>query len=576
MANWKKNLLNFIKNRSYGLIASIIIIWSLIFRIILTMFPYPEVNSDEGTMGIEAMHIAFQGQHPIYLYGQNYMGVLEAYIAAPFFHLFGVSVFTLRLGMLLMFGLFMVVMYWLSSLFYSKKIALITLFLLSLATSDMLVQQLRAVGGAIETLLFGALMFVISYLLASEVGHQSYKRYLLYSAWGFTAGIALWVHILVLPFVLSSGLLILIFCYREWRSMAIPCLLLGLFVGGFLLIPGYKAIPNALSTQGGEVVLQGVSPAERMNLFQKQLVSTFLWGIPLTTWIQPICTYQELPYLGHFTSSTLSCSVFQGAWSIGYLTLLTLGLTAASSTCWKLWKQRYAHYQLRSKAGELSVVTHFARLMLLFTGCMVIVLYLRSPLSGLKPESTRYLVGLLVVTPGILWPIWRLAGLEKLKLPLKSAFMWLSRIVLVFITSIVLTSTISTLSTIPVAYADAQQQQKLIQDLLRMNIRHVYLEYWSCYRLLFQSQEHILCATPPYPTVVGSDRYAADARLVQPNPHVINPAIPFLFPIDNKKEITDFELYNKTHHKYFQKYIVDDMVLYVPLSSDGKAAILSP
>jgi hypothetical protein len=52
-------------------------------------------------MGIAGMHIAFQRQHPIYHYGQDYLGVLEAYIAAPFFRLFGVSDITLRLGMLI-------------------------------------------------------------------------------------------------------------------------------------------------------------------------------------------------------------------------------------------------------------------------------------------------------------------------------------------------------------------------------------------------------------------------------------------------------------------------------------------
>jgi len=54
------------------------------------------------------MHIAFQGQHPIYHYGQDYLGIIEAYIAAPFFRLFGISDITLRIGMLIMFALFMI------------------------------------------------------------------------------------------------------------------------------------------------------------------------------------------------------------------------------------------------------------------------------------------------------------------------------------------------------------------------------------------------------------------------------------------------------------------------------------
>src|SRR6185437_12410639 len=115
MAHLKQKLAKYSKIGPYGVAAGTIIAWAVILRLLLLMLNYPEVNSDEGTMGIEAIHIAFQGQHPIYLYGQNYMGVLEAYLAAPFFHLFGVSTFTLRLGMLIMFTLFMLAMYWLGS-----------------------------------------------------------------------------------------------------------------------------------------------------------------------------------------------------------------------------------------------------------------------------------------------------------------------------------------------------------------------------------------------------------------------------------------------------------------------------
>src|SRR2546421_11576305 len=95
---------------SYDKIAFVIIALAVILRIVLVALHMPETNSDEGTMGLEAMHIAFRGEHPIFLYGQDYMGVLEAYIAALFFHLFGVSVFTLRIGMMMMFAFFMVSM----------------------------------------------------------------------------------------------------------------------------------------------------------------------------------------------------------------------------------------------------------------------------------------------------------------------------------------------------------------------------------------------------------------------------------------------------------------------------------
>jgi hypothetical protein len=567
MTYWMKKLSKYFKMGSYGLAATAIITVSVLFRAILVAFHFPEVNSDEGKMGIAGMHIAFQGQHPIYHYGQDYLGVLEAYIAAPFFRLFGVSDITLRIGMLMLFALFMISMYWLTSLLYSKRLALVTLALLSFATTDMLIQQLRAIGGAMELIFFGALMLVLAYRLAATAGARRRWRYLTYFAWGWTAGIALWVHILVLPFVLCSGLLILVFCYREWRSLAIPCVLLGLLAGGFLLIPGYSAIPHALVMQSGATFLSGASPAQLANLPLKQIISTFLWGIPLTTWIQPVCSVTDLPSFGAGTSSTLSCSLLQGSWGAGYVLLLGTGLLLAGRACWKLWKRQRAQGQDFPPEEQQEKVRQFARLMLLCIAVLIIFLYARSPLSGLKPWSTRYLVGLLVVTPGMLWPLWRLTGLEKAHLTLARATRWLSRVAIVLVALVALACTTWTVTTVPAAYADEQQQMQLVNDLLKLKLTRVYLEYWTCYRLLFQSQEQILCASPPYPPTIGGDPYAPDARAVQPDPHVINPKAPFLFPANSYVEIAEFEQYNKEHGKHFKKYTLDGMVLYIPIST---------
>jgi hypothetical protein len=557
----------------YGLAATAIIALSVLFRVVLVAFHFPGVNSDEGKMGIEGMHIAFQGQHPIYLYGQDYLGVLEAYIAAPFFRLFGVSDITLRIGMLILFALFMISMYWLTSLLYSKRLALVTLGLLSFATTDMLIQQLSAIGGAMELMFFGALMMVLAYRLAATAGSKEVRHFATYSAWGWTAGIALWVHILVLPFVLCSGLLILVFCYREWRSVAIPCVLLGFAVGGFLLIPGYGSIGHALAMQNGSIVLPSTSAAVLVNLHLKQVVSTFFWGIPLTTWIQPICAVTDLPAFGPSTSSTLSCTLLQGGWGIGYTLLLGTGLFLAGSASFQLWRRRRtSRRELLTGEEQAEAVRQFARVMLLFTAVLIILLYVDSPLSGLKPWSTRYLVGLLVVTPGILWPLWRLTGLERIQLTLQTATIhWFTRAALIGVTLIALSCTVWTATSAPAANAGEQRQMQLVNDLLKLKLSRVYLEYWTCYRLLFQSQEHILCASPPYPATIGDDPYLPDARAVQPDPGVINPRAPFLFPVSSSAEIAEFEQYNTRHGKQFRKVTLDGMAVYFPILPGGSS-----
>ena len=89
-------------------------------------------------MTLEARHIAFLGEHPIFLYGQNYMGTIEAYLGALLMHIFGTPLFSIRLGLILLFALFLGCMYFLTSLLYSKRLALFSLFLLSIGSGDLL------------------------------------------------------------------------------------------------------------------------------------------------------------------------------------------------------------------------------------------------------------------------------------------------------------------------------------------------------------------------------------------------------------------------------------------------------
>src|SRR5437764_5353604 len=86
-----------LKIGSYGIWACIMIVVATLLRIVLIAQGWPHSNADEDTMGIMGMHIAYNGEHPIFFYGQQYMGTLEAYVAAAFFSLFVVSVFSLML-----------------------------------------------------------------------------------------------------------------------------------------------------------------------------------------------------------------------------------------------------------------------------------------------------------------------------------------------------------------------------------------------------------------------------------------------------------------------------------------------
>src|SRR6185312_8995855 len=199
-----------LKISNYGLWAFGVIAFAALLRIVLTVLGWPLTNSDEDTMGLMALHIAFKGEHPLFFYGQNYMGAIEAYLGAAAFRLFGVSVFSLRLGTILLFTLFLTSMYFLASLLYNKKVALVTIILLSLGSIVMLDTEVITLGGYPELLLFGALaLLLVSWLISSYSQNVTRRgrmvRYIVYGCWGLIASVGFWSDFLMAVFILMSG-----------------------------------------------------------------------------------------------------------------------------------------------------------------------------------------------------------------------------------------------------------------------------------------------------------------------------------------------------------------------------------
>ncbi len=135
-----------IKIDRYKFSAIIIIVLSSALQFFFIVHNWPETNSDEGTVGLMALHIAHFKDFPVYLYGQGgTLGSLEAYVGALLFPIFGQTVFALRFGLLLLFIPFLISMYLLTSLLYSKGLALLTLILLSLGSSELLFRRVWGV-----------------------------------------------------------------------------------------------------------------------------------------------------------------------------------------------------------------------------------------------------------------------------------------------------------------------------------------------------------------------------------------------------------------------------------------------
>ena len=516
----------------YGLFALLIIAFAIGLRLLLAALGWPPTNSDESTIGLMARHIAYNGEHPVVFYTRNYLGAVEAYLGAAFFHLFGPSVFALRLGIILLDALFFASMYLLTSLLYTKKLALFVLVLLALGSSALFLRELYATGGSTQTLLFGTLAFLLAawLLLTYRQGLPRGRRQLRfagYAGWGLVVGLAIWSDLVVLPVLLMASLLLLLFCWRDLRSLAPLCLFLGFIIGVFpLLIYNFQAAPGQDSLSMVIANFQGqksMNSAHALPQLVRGIEATLDMSLPTATG-DPFCPAAAVNYPTDATPHTLQCTILHSGWSTGYMILWTLAVSLTIRALWKL----HVRMQADSPERRQEIVLHFARLCLLASAAVALVSYAVSSGPQSLPHShARYLLTLLIVTPALIWPIWSAANTPLAKDALEQSFARsrsvsiLNQGILLLIVMLFLIGTISIASDLPSSQQANQQQDELIARLERMGITHMYSDFWTCNRITFVSQEKIICGVTdsnliprynyyaPYYTIVHADPYSA-------------------------------------------------------------------
>ncbi|TMC22358.1 MAG: hypothetical protein E6J34_06530 [Chloroflexi bacterium] len=592
--------------RLYEIAASLIILIAVLLRLICIALGWPLLDSDEGTMGLMGMHIAFRNEHPIFFYAQGYMGATEAYLAALAFRLFGVSSFTLRLGLVLMFAGFMIGMYLLTSLLYTKKFALITLIFLAIGSNPIFTRELVAVGGDPETLLAGTMLLLLASWLAlsshpdTTLRHQP-RRLLVYGAWGLVAGFGIWSHTLIAPFMLLGGLLLVLFCWHELLSLAPLLLVLGMIIGAAPLIyynvtapPGQNTlfyIMHVLKANDAPVLPWRV-------LFPMELKGAFLITLPAATGASPLCygAIKDVHLLRLGSVHDVRCTLVHTGWSLAVILLWSIAVAMAVRSFWRHWRRRSDSSSNMEERALL--IRHSARLALLFNAAITFLLYVLSPNSAFYPvAAARYLIGLLVTTPAILWPLWM--GDDSLKsftakLSEQSMITW-HRVkmqfvtrhgILVFMGSVLLLGVFCTFTGLgaapaPVPHEDVyftqvstqhldvpavqrlnRQEDALIHDLLRIRAVHIYSDYWTCNRIIFQSREHIICSVVHDHLGPGHNRYAAYPAIVMADRQAA-----YVLHVDSLADQTFLHYIRSTdtrfeRYKHYQRLVFDGYAVY--------------
>jgi hypothetical protein len=531
--------LKYLKIGKYELFAAAIIAFATGLRIVLIALNWPPTNSDEGVMGIIAMHITYHGERPLMFYGQDYMGTIEAYVAALFFHLLGgPSLFALRLGVVLMVACFFIVMYLLTSLLFSKKLALVTLALLSVGSIAYLTRQTLATGGSAETLLFGSLSLLLVAWLALTYRRGAPLRAKLlrcgvYLMLGLIVGLAVWSDLVVAPILAIAGLLLVLFCWRDLLFGNLPVVLLGILLG-FLpsLMYSMQHHLNPLVTLLSLFHGLDVHPPTTLPGILQDVYKTIVVSIPTATG-NPFCPVQELTFLSDNTPRTATCEAIRGVWGVGYLVLLGLALVLACIGLWRLRARLRSETELSAIERRGLLVRSVARLLMLLGGLAAIFAFAVSAAPVWWPAfHARYLITLLIILPAVIEPLWNAVRDNGLvnraptsSLSTSSSWGWagVRGIVgggaLVIGALVLLIGTFMAFGEVAAAQSSTQNYVNLDSRLVSLGIKHVKSDYWSCYNISFLSGERVICQVVSDDLMPGYNRPPHYKEIVKADPH---------------------------------------------------------
>ncbi|MFY1660797.1 hypothetical protein [Micromonospora sp. WMMD1274] len=448
------------------------------YRLVLTLLTVPASNSDEATFGLAALHIAERGERPVFLYGQRYMGVLESYLAAPLVGWAGPSWPLLRLPLLALFAVFLWLAYRLTRSLFSPWLAVVVVGLLALGSERVVRDQLTAVGGRPEVKPAVLAMLLIAVALG---GRRIRHHWLATGAFGLLAGLALWSDWLIAPYLLVAAVVLAVAVPRDLIGWPGVLLVVGFLAGIAPVVKDNLVAPpgqDSLSVFREISTKEGVAPS-----LAERLRGGLLDGVPLASGMCPMD----------------GCARWAQWFGVLYPVLLVaaagLGLLA-----------------YRRAADHAARVRAVAILALVAGAALTLLAYVRSPLAATDPlGNARYLSVLQISLPAVLWPLWLAAAHA-----LRGTAGWAARlggataaVVLAGLTAATLAGTVAFLTGVPGVRDEELTARRLADAVRGAGLHEVYGDYWTCNRLIFNTGETVSCGVLDGALTPGQNRYPA-------------------------------------------------------------------
>ena len=477
--------------RPFWLLLVALLVFGLAYRLGVIASPLGELDGDEAVVGLMARHIAYLGERPIFFWGQQYLGSLEAFTAAPLFLLLGSGTALLKLVPTLYSLGFLGLSVLLARRIFGEGPALATGAYLALPPSMWAVWSTKARGGYAEVLLLGEALLLLTLWLGERPGSRRGA-----AAWGFVAGLALWTHLLAVVYI-GPALIYLVARRRGPWSLAE----VGLGVLGGLIGAAPMAAYNL--TSGFPTVASMLQPSDLPIDPPAQFFRFFRVGVPV---------------LAGLGQPTTSAEMFDHDWPhrpagsavIVAALLLVLGATVALQ--WPAIRRLFGRHS-GPNAGP-------ALLVLVAAAVPPVVALTR---FGFFVSEPRYALPLYSTVPLATAALWRLPA--RVRLLLLAA-------VLAFNVWSLLSTDVRLWRPEEAVDSTTATRADLVRSLVAQDRHQMYTDYWIAYPGMFETRETVL----GYVISDGFNRYIPPADNVQRTP---NAAWVFIPGSDSEGEFLD-------------------------------------
>jgi hypothetical protein len=280
----------------------------------------------------------------------------------------------------------------------------------------------------------------------------------------------------------------------------------------------------------------------------------FFFTLPVANGLTPVCSIQGGEALSAALPHTSRCLLIDGTWSLSYLFLMVVGGSLSVVALRKAYKLDI------SIERHQQIAQQFARFLLIMGIFLSLISLIQGNAVNISPtESWRYLICTWVSLPAVLWPLWTceqwfaVSWFQRIAPALKICVLFVLFLILIDSTALIF------LQGVPAAQADRQQLATLEHTLEQQHITRFYTDYWTCGRIIFDTQEHLICGSTDESNdqiTHGFDRYFSYRLIVEQAP---SPS--FVYP-DGAQQIATLNQFLARSHVSYQLIKVPGYVIY--------------